>query len=70
MKDYHYRLIKKLPLLVLQSICKEIRFLKSAVSKQIENEEVAEMDVEGMISDLDGEQIDQVLSGLSERNTL
>jgi len=46
------------------------RFLKSAISKQIENEEVAEMDVEGMISDLDREQVDQVLSGLSERNIL
>jgi anti-sigma factor RsiW len=46
------------------------RFLKSAVSKQIENEEVAEMDVEGMISDLHEEQVDQVLSGLSERNIL
>jgi hypothetical protein len=44
------------------------RFLKSAVTKQIENEEIAEMDVEGMISDLDGEQVNQVLSGLSERN--
>jgi hypothetical protein len=46
------------------------RFLKSAISKQIENEEIADMDVEGMISDLDGEQVDQVLSGLSERNIL
>jgi hypothetical protein len=46
------------------------RFLKSAVSKQIENEEVADMDVDAMISDLDGEQVDQVLSGLSERNIL
>jgi hypothetical protein len=46
------------------------RFLKSAVSKQIENEETAEMDVEGMISDLDREQVDLVLSGLSERNIL
>ncbi|MGD0038068.1 MAG: zf-HC2 domain-containing protein [Bacteroidota bacterium] len=46
------------------------RFLKSAISKQIENEEVTEMDIEGMISDLDGEQVDQVLSGLSERNIL
>ncbi len=46
------------------------RFLKSAISKQIENEEVADMDIEAMISDLDGEQVDQVLSGLSERNIL
>jgi hypothetical protein len=46
------------------------RFLKSALAKQIENEEVAEMDLEGMISDLNGEQVDQVLSGLSERNML
>jgi NAD-dependent SIR2 family protein deacetylase len=46
------------------------RFLKSAVSKQIENEEIADMDVEGMISDLNAEQVDQVLSGLSERNSL
>jgi hypothetical protein len=46
------------------------RFLKSEVSKQIENEEIAEMDVEGMISDLDGEQVDQVLSGLTERDIL
>ena len=44
------------------------RFLKSAITKQIENEEIAEMDVEGMISDLDGEQVNHVLSGLSERN--
>jgi hypothetical protein len=46
------------------------RFLKSAISKQIDNGEVAEMDVEGMISDLNGEQVDQVLSGLSKRNIL
>jgi anti-sigma factor RsiW len=46
------------------------QFLKSALSKQIENEEIVEMDVEGMISDLDGEQVDQVLSELSERNVL
>jgi anti-sigma factor RsiW len=46
------------------------RFLKLAVSKQIENEEVADMDIEGMISDLDAEQVDHVLSGLSERNKL
>jgi len=46
------------------------KFLKSAVSKQIENEEIAEMDVEGMISDLNAEQVDQVLSGLSERNRI
>jgi hypothetical protein len=45
-------------------------FLTSAVSKQIENEEIAEIDVDGMISDLNGEQVDQVLSGLSERNRL
>ncbi len=46
------------------------RFLKSAISKQIDSGEVAEMDVEGMISDLNGEQVDQVLSGLSKRNIL
>jgi hypothetical protein len=46
------------------------RFLKSAVSKQIDSEEIADMDVEGMISDLTAEQVDQVLSGLSERNSL
>jgi hypothetical protein len=46
------------------------RFLKLAVSKQIENEEAIEIDVEGMISDLDGEQVDLVLSGLSERKIL
>jgi anti-sigma factor RsiW len=46
------------------------QFLKSAVSKQIENEEIAEMDIEGMISDFSGEEVDQVLSGLSERNKL
>ena len=46
------------------------KFLKSAVSKQIENEEIAEMDIEGMISDLNAEQVDQVLSGLSERNRI
>jgi hypothetical protein len=46
------------------------RFLKSAISKQIDNGEVADMDVEGMISDLDKEQVDQVLSGLSERSIL
>ena len=46
------------------------RFLKSAVSKQIESEEIAEVEVEGMVSDLDGDQVEQVLSGLSERNTL
>ena len=46
------------------------RFLKSAISMQIDNEEVAEMDIEGMISDLNGEQVDQLLSGLSKRNIL
>jgi hypothetical protein len=46
------------------------RFLKLAVSKQIENNEVADIDIEGMISDLDGEQVDRVLSSLSERNKL
>lgn len=46
------------------------RFLKSAVSKQIENEEVSDMDFEEIISNLDQEQIDKVLSGLSERNIL
>lgn len=46
------------------------KFLKTAVSKQIENEEIAEMDVEGMISDLNTEQVDQVLSGLSERKSI
>jgi hypothetical protein len=45
-------------------------FLKSAVSHQLENGEIAEMDIEGMISDLDGEQVDRVVSGLSERNIL
>ncbi len=46
------------------------QFLKSAVSKQIENEEISDIDAEGIISELDGEQIDQVISGLSERNIL
>ena len=46
------------------------QFLKSAISKQIENEEMTEIDIEGIISELDGEQIDQILSGLSERNIL
>jgi predicted anti-sigma-YlaC factor YlaD len=46
------------------------RFLKSAVSKQIENEEVSDMDFEEIISNLDREQVDKVLSGLSERNIL
>ncbi|RPI03201.1 MAG: hypothetical protein EHM64_12665 [Ignavibacteriae bacterium] len=46
------------------------RFLKAAVSKQIENEEIAEMDLEGMISDLSSDQVDQVLSKISERNAL
>jgi len=45
-------------------------FLKSAVSKQIDNEETADMDFEEMISDLNGKQIEQVLFGLSERNML
>lgn len=45
-------------------------FLKSAVSKQIDNEEIADMDYEEMISDLNGKQIEQVLFGLSERNML
>jgi hypothetical protein len=45
-------------------------FLKTGVSKQIENGEVAEIDVEGMISSLNPEQVDQVLSGLSERKSL
>jgi hypothetical protein len=46
------------------------RFLKSAVSKQIENEEVSDMDFDDIISNLDQEQVDKVLSGLSERNIL
>ena len=46
------------------------RFLKSAVSKQIENEEISDIDFEEIISDLDKEQVNQVLSGLSERNIL
>jgi anti-sigma factor RsiW len=46
------------------------RFLKSAVSKQIENEEVSDMDFEEIISNLNREQVDKVLSGLSERNIL
>lgn len=45
-------------------------FLKAAVSKQIEDEEVSDIDIEGIISDLDREQVGQVLSGLSERNVL
>jgi hypothetical protein len=46
------------------------RFLKSAVSKQIENDEVSDMDFEEIISYLDREQVDKLLSGLSERNIL
>ena len=46
------------------------RFLKSAISRQIESDEAAEMDLEGMVSDLNGDQVDQVLSDLSERNVL
>jgi hypothetical protein len=45
-------------------------FLKSAVSNQIENGEIAEVDVEGLIPDLNGEQVDEILSGLTERNKL
>ena len=44
------------------------RFLTTALSKQIDNEEIADLDIEGIISDLNGEQVEQVLSGLSERN--
>ncbi len=46
------------------------RFLKSAVSQQIENEAVSDMDFDEIISNLNREQIDKVLSGLSERNIL
>jgi len=46
------------------------RFLESAVSKQIENEEVSDMDFEEIISNLNQEQVDRVLSGLSERKIL
>jgi len=46
------------------------RFLKTALSKQIDNEEIADIDIEGIISDLNGEQVEQLLSGLSERNRL
>ena len=46
------------------------RFLTTALSKQIDNEEIADIDIEGIISDLSGEQVEQVLSGLSERNKL
>jgi anti-sigma factor RsiW len=46
------------------------RFLKTALSRQIDNEEIADIDIEGIISDLNGEQVEQVLSGLSERNIL
>lgn len=46
------------------------KFLKSAVSKQLEDEEIAEIDVEGIMSELNSEQVDQVLTGLSERKSL
>lgn len=46
------------------------QFLKSALSKQIENEDISGMDIEVMISDLDGEQVDKVLFGLSERDVI
>jgi hypothetical protein len=46
------------------------QFLKSALSKQIENNEVADMDVDEMMSDLNKEQIDQVLSGLTDGSIL
>jgi hypothetical protein len=45
-------------------------FLKSAISKQIENEEMTDIDLEEIILDLDKEQVNQVLYGLSERNLL
>jgi hypothetical protein len=45
-------------------------FLKSAISKQIENEEMTDIDFEEIILDLDKEQVNQVLYGLSERNLL
>jgi hypothetical protein len=45
-------------------------FLRSAVSKQMESNEIADIDMENMISELNPEQIDQILSGLSERKTL
>ena len=46
------------------------RFLKIAVSKQIESEEVSDIEVESIISDLDRDQVDHVLAGLSERHIL
>ena len=46
------------------------QFLKSAVSNHIENEELSDMDYEEIISNLNREQVDKVLSGLSERNNL
>ena len=46
---------------------KSDQFIREAVSKQIDNEDIAEMEIEGAMSELNGEQVDKLLSGLSER---
>lgn len=46
------------------------RFIAEEIVKQIESDAVSDVVVEGMISDLNREQVDQLLSGLSERTLL
>jgi hypothetical protein len=44
--------------------------IRYAVQEQIDSDEIPEIDIEGMVTDLRVEQVDQLLSGLSEREML
>jgi hypothetical protein len=45
-------------------------FIREALLKQIESEEIVDMDIDGVLSGLNREQTDQLLSGLTERELL
>jgi predicted anti-sigma-YlaC factor YlaD len=45
-------------------------FIRYAVKEQIDSDEVSEIDIDEMVADLRVEQVDQLLSGLSERELL
>jgi hypothetical protein len=45
-------------------------FIREALLKQIESEEIVDMDIDGVLSGLNREQADQLLSKLSEREML
>ena len=45
-------------------------FIREALMKQIESDEIVDMDIEGVLSGLNREQAEQLLSGLTEREML